>query len=275
MVNTKMIGVIAIVAVVSIAVAGVAIYVMNDDSDKYVVNYDANGGTGSMSKSKCAPGSTITLSNCNFSNDEHFRTFASWNTKPDGSGISYAPGSTIPTTEAGKMTLYAQWTLYTISDFGIHSITKYDISGGYTYSIYSYSYGGTLTDTVTALGAVEKTFERTQNLKVMYYDPADSKNHTQDNTNTLTKTESRDITYTGTPSTLSTKWGVKNVICINKTENDGTNTINVTEYRDAESFIRYKAVMTCNNYYSGGVTLKNWSMTYTLSSYDVNYGGTN
>jgi len=37
-------------------------------------------------------------------------TFSDWNTQPDGSGTSYAPGDQITLPASGSITLYAQWT---------------------------------------------------------------------------------------------------------------------------------------------------------------------
>lgn len=274
MANTKIIAISAIVVVAVVAVAGYFLLTgSDDDSDKFVLVYDANGGTGSMSKSKCDPGagSSLIVSDCNYTNDDNFRRFASWNTKSDGTGITVDPGFTFKNVEAGKTTLYAQWKAYDMFECGIGTTNTYSIGGGYSYSYWNYTLGGTLTDKIIADGATEQTFERTQNLIVSWYENG---NQSQTTNNTITKTQSKDVKYTGTPMTLSTKWGMKNVICVKSTEVDNGNTISLTEYRDAESYLRYKSVLSCDNYVVSGSTLKNYEMTLTLTDYDWNYGGT-
>ena len=45
--------------------------------------------------------------------------------------------------------------------------------------------------------------------------------------------------------------------------------IDMTDYRDADTFIRYKAEMTCDSYISCSDTLKDWHWTYTLTGYMI------
>ncbi|MBR6641912.1 MAG: InlB B-repeat-containing protein, partial [Clostridia bacterium] len=68
------------------------------------VEYNANGGTGAPDFQK-RTGSTITLSS-DVPKKEAF-TFMGWNTKPDGTGSSYAAGQSITITKSIK--LYAMW----------------------------------------------------------------------------------------------------------------------------------------------------------------------
>lgn len=73
------------------------------------VNYDANGGTGSHTGPDVKPGkedTVLTLADTGISYQGY--TFTGWNTKPDGSGDSYAPGDKITLNK--DVTLYAQWT---------------------------------------------------------------------------------------------------------------------------------------------------------------------
>lgn len=270
--NNKTIAIAIVVVVVVIAAAAVVVITNNGDEDnstKFVVSFDSNGGTGEMSDLRCDPGSSITVPECGFDNNANFRTFVSWNTERDGSGTEYLPSSTISSDVAGTQTLYAQWELYTISDFGVGSTMEYEISGGYTYSIFSYQYSGNMTDTLTGIGDTQRTFQRTQNLTVSYTDQY-GRDQEQNSTTTTTITEDRGTQYVGTPSKVSTPWGVKDAICIERDQTDDNgNTIHIVEYRDAESFIRYSATMSTDVYQNSGVALRNYTMTYTLTDFNV------
>ncbi len=272
MADKKMIGILAIV-VVAVAVVACIFLIPGNEKDtapQFILSYDPNGGTGDMPESKCDVGSSITVPECEFDNKINFRTFVAWNTEKDGSGTEYAPGSSISSDLAEKQTLYAQWKLYTMSDLGIGSAMSYEMKGHYSYSIYSYDLSGTVNDKLTAIGDVERTFERSISTTTSYYDPSDGKTHEKTSTSSSKNTEARDITYSGTPSKISTKWGVKDAICIEKdiTDENG-NTIHSVEYRDAESFIRYEATLSASTYYTGGVTLNNYSQTITLTDYEI------
>jgi hypothetical protein len=108
------------------------------------VNYHANGGTGSHTD----PGITLfddyrvrTLADTGITRDG-FR-FMSWNTAPDGSGITYMPGD--PLTVAADVNLYAQWRrlvsvsyLAGINELGVRGIGTWvdaDLLEGDTYTI--------------------------------------------------------------------------------------------------------------------------------------------
>ena len=78
-------------------------------------------------------------------------SFTGWNTKPDGSGTAYAPGSTIVLTEP-ITTLYAQWkaVLHTLSLYKVDSETETPLTGA-EFSLYK-DVNGTFvlaTDTLT------------------------------------------------------------------------------------------------------------------------------
>ena len=71
----------------------------------YVVTFDANGGTGSMSPQVASAPTALTP-------NAFTRTgynFLNWNTAADGSGTTYADGATYPF--AADATLYAQWVV--------------------------------------------------------------------------------------------------------------------------------------------------------------------
>ena len=87
----------------------------------YIITYDANGGSGSMSNNpdKKIVGQNYSIRDCEFEAPAG-KQFAGWNTKEDGSGDAYASGEGYKKDE--PLTLYAQWKpFYTIT---------YDANGG-------------------------------------------------------------------------------------------------------------------------------------------------
>ncbi|MFC2661770.1 MAG: InlB B-repeat-containing protein [Eubacterium sp.] len=105
--------------------------------DNVTVTYDGNGGKTSDKKTSftdsVTPDIEFSAADNQFSRAGY--TFTGWNTKEDGSGTSYTPGTSLTVTEA--TTLYAQWTKK-------NNVTiTYDGNGGKT------SDGsGTVTDSV-------------------------------------------------------------------------------------------------------------------------------
>ena len=88
--------------------ADVTVYAHWERADTQVM-YDANGGKGSHAPTDGHQHSTITTPSDvsqSFSRDGY--SFAGWNTKPDGSGVSYKDGDGVPV-EDKVVTLYAQW----------------------------------------------------------------------------------------------------------------------------------------------------------------------
>ena len=83
-------------------------YSITDLNAKYIISFDANGGTGEMQDQEA----TITNSqvvSANLTKNTFKREgykFAGWNTKADGSGDAYADQAGIPEV---PVTLYAQW----------------------------------------------------------------------------------------------------------------------------------------------------------------------
>ena len=75
------------------------------------ITYDGNGGLtpdslATYSDKNHEAGETVTVSQNRFNYPGH--RFVGWNTKKDGSGISYQPGTTLLTGDT-DITLYAQW----------------------------------------------------------------------------------------------------------------------------------------------------------------------
>lgn len=88
--------------------ADITVYAHWERADTQVV-YDANGGKGSHAPTDGHQHSTIAMPSDvsrSFSRDGY--SFAGWNTKPDGSGVSYKDGDGVPV-EDKAVTLYAQW----------------------------------------------------------------------------------------------------------------------------------------------------------------------
>ena len=84
----------------------------------YTINFNANGGTGSMASQLMTYGNTTALTTNTFTRVGY--TFAGWNTKADGTGTNYTDGqnvSNLVTTNNGSVTLYAKWTAnsYTVT----------------------------------------------------------------------------------------------------------------------------------------------------------------
>ena len=69
-------------------------------NNNYTVQYDANGGEGSMEN---GTGSVITIAANGFTYDNH--KFLRWNSQPDGEGTNYAVGAEV----SESLTLYAIW----------------------------------------------------------------------------------------------------------------------------------------------------------------------
>ncbi|MCI8620274.1 MAG: InlB B-repeat-containing protein [Oscillospiraceae bacterium] len=89
----------------------------------YLVRFEANGGTGSMVGQEFYYGSAQYLRKNIYSRTGY--TFQKWNTKADGTGMSYTDGQSVNNLNAnsGTVTLYAIWTAnaYTV---------KFNANGG-------------------------------------------------------------------------------------------------------------------------------------------------
>ena len=73
-------------------------------STEYYIYYYPNGGSGSVIYKGCESG-TYSVDNCTFTHKSAM--FKEWNTKADGSGVSYKPGSGI--TVNSHIQLFAIW----------------------------------------------------------------------------------------------------------------------------------------------------------------------
>lgn len=94
--------------------------------NQYTINYNSNGGNGSMSSQSISYGDGNTISQNSFTRSRY--SFTGWNTKSDGSGTSYKSGDSASITSVsngGNITLYAQWKQLD----HISSLT-YNVDGG-------------------------------------------------------------------------------------------------------------------------------------------------
>lgn len=76
-----------------------------ETENKFALNYDANGGTGTMTPDTCFDGGKLTVKANGFTRDGY--DFTGWNTAADGKGTAYKPGDKLELTDS--LTLYAQW----------------------------------------------------------------------------------------------------------------------------------------------------------------------
>ncbi|WP_248921449.1 InlB B-repeat-containing protein [Olsenella intestinalis] len=76
---------------------------------QYFIAFDANGGAGAMGVQLAPEHAPTPLDACAFARDGY--AFAGWNTAPDGTGASFAPGQSVTDlAEPGyQVVLYAQW----------------------------------------------------------------------------------------------------------------------------------------------------------------------
>ena len=87
----------------------------------YKVVFKANGGSGKMKTITCKINKNCTLTKNSYSRKGY--SFAGWNTKQDGTGISYSNKGTIIIDVANDTTLYAMWKPNNYS-------IKYNLNGG-------------------------------------------------------------------------------------------------------------------------------------------------
>ena len=73
----------------------------------YTVNFDANGGTGSMDPQRITKQTATALSENTFTRDGYI--FAGWNTKADGTGTAFTDKQSVTDLTSSSITLYAMW----------------------------------------------------------------------------------------------------------------------------------------------------------------------
>jgi len=100
----------------------------------YSILYNANTGTGTVPPTTTGNAALTVESGSSLSQSGN--TFASWNTKADGTGTKYLPGSSV--TPAENITLYAQYGQPACA-------VTFDESGGSSVSDSNFTTGGTVT----------------------------------------------------------------------------------------------------------------------------------
>ena len=117
----KLLFITTLLLVSLLALAEMTVYVYQKDGTKdeylaanvdsigfvnvFTINFDANGGDGSMEVIKVKEGETITLPANTLTKGSS--TFAGWNTQADGTGTAYADKASVSI--VASQTLYAQW----------------------------------------------------------------------------------------------------------------------------------------------------------------------
>ena len=94
------------------------------------LSYKANGATGGSVPSLptvYAAGDIVTISGNHGELERRNRVFGGWNTRPDGSGTAYAPGTSF--TMSAPLALYAQW------DWESYDVGEQGPAGGYIFYI--------------------------------------------------------------------------------------------------------------------------------------------
>jgi hypothetical protein ELI_1175 len=108
------------------------------ETNKYNVTLFPNGTNGNGTTAQILYGSKYTIPKCTFSRAGY--TFKNWNTKADGTGTSYVPGSSFIWNNTNDLNLYAQWSLniYTVSfnaNGGSGTINSLDVSYSFNISL--------------------------------------------------------------------------------------------------------------------------------------------
>ena len=95
-------------------------------ANTYYVNFNSNGGSGTMTRQTFTYGTYQNLKSNTFTRTGY--TFTGWNRNSAGTSTSYSNGQSVrnlTSTNGGSVTLYAQWK--------INVEAKYDSAGGYWY----------------------------------------------------------------------------------------------------------------------------------------------
>lgn len=118
-----------LIFIVILSLVGVVAISGCKKKETYTVNFNANGGTGTMVSQTFTDGEAQALTLNSFTRENY--AFVKWSVMKDGSGTTYSDGQTITVTF--NMTLYAQWkcTNPTPGPAPIDSVTiTFDANGG-------------------------------------------------------------------------------------------------------------------------------------------------
>lgn len=160
--------------------------------------------------------------------------------------------------------------------WGTGTSMDYDIDGSYTSTASGYDVnyslkGSMVHDEIISSAESKFTFQRDAMMKVTHTDPSTGEIQTETQHSTNTVDQDRELRYhDAAPSTIDTEWGTKNVVVMKYVTTDGRgNKIDTTDYRDANTFVRYRIDFSCDSYTSSSDTLKDWCMTYVLTDYNI------
>jgi len=127
----------------SLTGTGAQTWITNTGSEAYgiavavppaTVNFDANGGSGTLASQTSASAAALTANAGSITRSGY--TFAGWNTAANGTGTAYADAANFPF--AASTTLYAQWLAVPKS-----YLIQYEPQGGSGAAVSSYNEGGT------------------------------------------------------------------------------------------------------------------------------------
>ena len=149
------------------------VWILEPVDRSYTVHFDGNGGQGTMTDEKAQANQDYTIPKNRFYRFGY--RFTGWNTKADGSGTAYSPGTIAQNLTKPKSTanLYAQWkameTTGNIQDGqleftlrGDEAVTIEDLPAGLSYEVYEETEAGwTLVEVVGDQGKIEPAKEST------------------------------------------------------------------------------------------------------------------
>lgn len=163
-----------------------------------------------------------------------------------------------------------------IYNWGPGTSMDYDIDGNYTQTVsgfdVSYSFeGSALHDEIISSTESQFTHQKDATIKTTHIDPSTGETQTTIEHSTSTAVQDREYKYSGAvASTMDTKWGVKNIVVLKfVTVDSHGNKIDTVDYRDADTFVRYRIDFSCDSYISDSDTLNDWHMTYILTEYNI------
>ena len=228
---------------VTMTEGGLAVYAVWQP-DTFTVDYNANGGKGTMDAQTATYGVPVTLNRNTFTRDGY--TFAGWKTQADG-GTGYADGAQI--TPNANITLYAQWTAnkYTVA---------FDANGGtgtMNEQTFTYDQAQKLTANKFTRNGYTFTGWKTQpNGGTSYADQQQVKNLT---------------TQSGGKITLYAQW-TPNGASLRYDKNGGTGTMNVTDGKTDQN-----VTVSQNKFTRDGYTFTGWNTSADGSGTPYQPGG--
>ena len=196
-------------------------------SNIYVVTFDANTGSGSMSDQSANYNISTALTSNAFTKTGY--TFAGWNTVAVSGGVDYANGASYPFTTSG--TLYAQWTINS------YSVSFDNNTGTGSMSIQSSNYN-------VAANLTGNTFTKTGYTFAGWNTSADG----------LGTSYADAVSYSFTSSvTLYAKWTI-NSYAVTFDKNTGTGSMS-----SQNSNYNVAANLTSNTFTKTGYTFAGWN----------------